>query len=70
MRKKDIGNDTSLAHLWAPILQSMGPSLITESQRALSYSKELVKKWLKERMFKDEDEKERERIINDIAGIF
>ena len=68
--KKDIEKDTSLAHLWAPILQSMGPSLITESQRALSYSKELVKKWLKERMFKDEDEKEREKIINDIAGYF
>lgn len=68
--RKDIEENTSLAHLWAPILRSMGPSLVTEAQRALSYSKELVKKWLRERMFKGEDEDEREKIINNIAGYF
>lgn len=68
--RKDIEENTTLAHLWAPILRSMGPSLVTEAQRALSYSKELVKKWLRERMFKGEDEDEREKIINNIAGYF
>ena len=49
--EKAITKDKTLAHLWAPILQSMGPSLIVEAEKALEYSKNLVSKWLKERMF-------------------
>ena len=51
--KSQIEADTKMAHLWAPILQSMGPSLIVEAEKALSYSRELVKNWLCTRMFKD-----------------
>lgn len=51
--KEDIESDTRLAHLWAPILQNMGPSLVLEADKALSYSKELVVEWLKNRMLKD-----------------
>ena len=51
----DITKDKTLAHLWAPILQSMGPSLIIEAERALGYSKSLVSKWLKKRMFRKAD---------------
>ena len=51
----DITKDKALAHLWAPILQSMGPSLIIEAERALGYSKSLVLKWLKKRMFRKVD---------------
>ena len=47
--KTDIGNDTRLAHLWAPILQNMGPSLVLEASKSLSYSKELVRNWLEKR---------------------
>lgn len=51
--KTDIGSDTKLAHLWAPILQSMGPALILDAEKALGYSNSMVSKWLGERMFKN-----------------
>ena len=47
--REDIEKDIKLAHLWAPILQNMGPSLALESEKALSYSKGLVTKWLRKR---------------------
>ncbi len=47
--REDIEQDIKLAHLWAPILQNMGPSLVLEADKALSYSKELVKSWLEKR---------------------
>ena len=50
--KNQIETNIKMAHLWAPILQSMGPSLIVEAEKALSYSRELVKNWLCTRMFK------------------
>ena len=70
--KKDIENSVKLAHLWAPILQSMGPSLVIEAEKALSYSKQLVEKWLEERMFGCPDYKEenRKEIVNRIAAYF
>lgn len=34
--REDIEKDTKLAHLWAPILQNMGPSLVLEADKALS----------------------------------
>ena len=39
------------AHLWAPILQNLGPALLQEAQNALDYGENMVKKWLTERMF-------------------
>ena len=61
--REDIQQDTKLAHLWAPILQNMGPSLVLEAEKALSYSKELVANWLHARMLKDvkDDNKRREK---------
>ena len=69
--RKDIEKDTKLAHLWAPILQNMGPSLVLEADKALAYSKELVKNWLKMRMLNDiECDEEREKKANTIAAYF
>lgn len=69
--KQDIENDVKLGHLWAPILQSMGPSLLLEAKKNLSYSKELVVNWLNKRMFKDiNDKNERGKIVNNIATYF
>ncbi len=39
------------AHLWAPILQSLGPALLQEAQNALAYSQRMVAEWLEKRMF-------------------
>ncbi len=69
--REDIENDTKLAHLWAPILQNMGPSLFLEADKALSYSKELVVNWLNKRMLKDiSDGKERKEKADTIAAYF
>lgn len=69
--KEDIGKNINMGHLWAPILQNMGPSLVIEAGKALSYSKELVVRWMKRRMFKDmEDEVLREKAVNGIAAYF
>lgn len=63
--KEDINKDIKLAHLWAPILQSMGPSLVIEADRALGYSKSLVSKWLQKRMFREDPDSENK--ANNIA---
>ena len=69
--REDIESDTKLAHLWAPILQNMGPSLFLEAEKALSYSKELVANWLMKRMLKGiRDEAERKRKADTIAAYF
>jgi ATP-dependent protease ClpP protease subunit len=50
-----VGNPTnpSYAHLWAPILQSMGLGLYQQAITALKHSEDLVRDWLKARMFKN-----------------
>ncbi len=69
--REDIEKDTKLAHLWAPILQNMGPSLLLEADKALRYGKELVLNWLQRRMFKDIlDEAERREKCETIASYF
>lgn len=69
--KKDIESNLELAHLWAPILQNMGPSLVVEAAKALSYSKELVKNWLnKRRMFHTRSQKEKAAIIDKVTTYF
>ena len=68
--RDDIEQDIRLAHLWAPILQNMGPSLVLEAEKALAYSKELVVRWLIKRMLKDEDLGVRREKANVIAAYF
>ena len=69
--KKDIVKDTRLAHLWAPILQNMGPSLVLEADKHLKYSQELVENWLYDRMLKcTPGEKERRAKAANIAAYF
>ena len=49
--KRDILLDTTLAHLWAPVLQSHGPSLLVEARHALEYGERMVADWLETGMF-------------------
>lgn len=54
--------DLRSAHLWAPVLQSVGPSLLQEAQNALEYGESMVSRWLAAYMFKgtaDAEEKGR-----------
>lgn len=45
--KKEIHDDLINAHVWAPILGSMGPGLLVEAQNANDYSEKIVVGWLK-----------------------
>jgi len=48
--KDDISKNVVLAHAWAPILQSLGPSLVVEAKNALDYGERMVSEWLCKRM--------------------
>jgi len=48
--KGEILADLNAAHVWAPILQSLGPALLNEAQNALDYGESMVAKWMEERM--------------------
>ncbi|HEU5003145.1 MAG TPA: hypothetical protein VFW71_10260 [Actinomycetota bacterium] len=48
---KELPGDLLLAHVWAPILASMGPALLQEAQNALDYSERMVAGWLAQYMF-------------------
>ncbi len=52
--KKEISADASLAALWAPVLHTMGPSLLIEARYALQYGERMVREWLRDRMFAGE----------------
>jgi hypothetical protein len=47
----EVKSDLTLAHVWAPILQTMGPALLQEAQNALDYGESMVAKWAATGMF-------------------
>jgi hypothetical protein len=47
----EISTDTRLAHVWAPILQTIGPALLNECENALAYGERMVASWLERNMF-------------------
>lgn len=51
--KKEILSNRDVAHLWAPILPSLGPALLQEAQNAIDYSEHIVAEWLEKYMFKN-----------------
>lgn len=44
--KKIIANKDN-AHVWAPVLTSLGPALLQDAKRCIGYGKAIVGKWLK-----------------------
>ncbi len=50
--RTEITDNQNMAHLWVPILQSMGPSLVQEAANALEYGEKMVRGWLESRMFR------------------
>lgn len=49
----EVMANTGAAHVWAPILQSLGPALLQEAENALVYSERMVAEWLANWMLKD-----------------
>jgi hypothetical protein len=52
----EILRDVKAAHVWAPIIQSLGPSLLQEAQNALDYSESTVARWLSQYMFRGRED--------------
>lgn len=67
--KNEILNNRDLVHVWAPILTSLGPSLIFEAQNALDYGEKMVANWLESHMFKEINEN-RTEIAEKAAAYF
>jgi hypothetical protein len=63
-----ILGDVRKAHVWAPILQTMGPELHQAAKYALEYGESLVKDWLRLRMCAGRANPEEE--ANRIAAYF
>lgn len=51
--KESLAENPKQITAWLPILQPLGPSLLSECESANSLSKVLVEEWLKKYMFKD-----------------
>jgi len=41
-----VPGNVQAAHLWAPLLQSMGPALLQEARNSLAYGEQMVAQWL------------------------
>jgi ClpP class serine protease len=66
--KEEILKDPKVAPVWYPILQSIGPALIQEAKNAIGYSQRMVENWMKLRMFKADEH--REKKAKQIAKFF
>jgi hypothetical protein len=53
--EEEIKDDKSNAHVWAPILQSLGPALLQEAEDALDYGTDMVSEWLENGMFSNHE---------------
>ncbi|MEW6506585.1 MAG: S49 family peptidase [Bacteroidota bacterium] len=62
--KKQIIEDPTQIPLWQSILSQYSPTLIGECEKAIRWSEEMVRDWLKTNMF--EGDPEQENKINDI----
>ena len=56
--KEEITADQHRALVWAPLLQSIGPSLLQEAQNALDYGERMVAEWLKTYMFQGKENRD------------
>jgi hypothetical protein len=66
--RKELGKDIKNAHLWAPILQTLGPASLQEAQYSLDYSERMVRTWLEKRMFAGK--RNAKKIANTAAAYF
>lgn len=49
--RSEILAHPAAAHVWAPILTHLGPSLLIDATNALEYGERMVAQWLEKRMF-------------------
>lgn len=68
--RTDILSNNSAAHVWAPILQAVGPALLQEAQNALDYAESMVADWLSRYMFEAQGGRVAELLGLDVARHF
>lgn len=68
--REEILADQRLAHVWAHVLQSMGPSLVQEATQNLEYGEKMVTRWLERRMFANRPEGQRQEMASRAAKHF
>ena len=61
------GNDPEKFPAWLPMLEQYGPHLLVQCESALGLSRELVRTWLEQYMFKDSPALERKQLAKDIS---
>ena len=66
--KKEIKEDPSTIPIWQVALNKYPPSLIGDCKKAIAWSEEIARKWLKEGMFK-EDKSAKIKIEKIIEGL-
>lgn len=52
--KREVLADQRAAHVWAPVVASLGPSLLQEAQNNLDYSESMVARWVAQWMLSDD----------------
>ena len=55
---KEVLEQVQAAHVWAPILATLGPSLLQEAQNSLEYSESMVARWVSKWMLADDADPE------------
>ena len=68
--KRAVIENKDAAHVWAPILQPLGPGLLHQCRNALAFGEEMVANWLAEYMFKEYSEKDSHRKAKQVAEYF
>jgi len=66
--REEIKDDPASAHIWQVIIGKYHPTFLGECEKAIEWSKEIVKEWLKKSMFEgDHDNKTIEKIIDALS---
>lgn len=55
---REVLEQLQAAHVWAPVLATLGPSLLQEAQNSLEYSESMVARWVSQWMLSDHPDPE------------
>ncbi len=54
--RSEVMDNVASAHVWAPILGTIGPALLKEAENVIAYSEDIVAGWLGRYMFREEED--------------
>src|SRR5262249_26394457 len=68
--RDEILNNPATIPLWQPIINKYAPTLIGQCEKAITWSIEMVRTWLKTGMFQDEEDSVADPKIDQILAYF